>query len=143
MKIFNRTLVFDFGSSKTIVCDEDGLIVFDEHTEISFFSDGKYIVGNKARGFYSREYEVVKPIVQGYVDNCDAFELYVKGVVRKLVRFPRLCLKTAIIAVPGKMIDDEDALQSFIGPFRKIGIKDIRFIPQSIGALHGSQMQHK
>lgn len=139
MKIFNRTLVFDFGSSKTVVCDEDGMIVFDEHTEISFFSDGRHIVGNKARGFYSCHYEVVKPITQGYVNNYYAFELFVKGIVKKLVFFPRLCLKTVIIAVASKIIDDKNVLKAFMMPFKKIGIKDIRFIPQCIGALQGAQ----
>lgn len=117
MKIFNRTLVFDFGSSKTVVCDEDGMIVFDEHTEISFFSDGRHIVGNKARGFYSCHYEVVKPIIQGYVNNYYAFVLFVKGIVKKLVFFPRLCLKTVIIAVASKIIDDKNVLKAFMMPF--------------------------
>ena len=37
MKCFNRILIFDFGTSKTRVC-ENGKIVFDEPTEISYFS---------------------------------------------------------------------------------------------------------
>ena len=39
MKIFNRTLVFDFGSTNTVVC-EDGQVVFDERTAIAIMSNG-------------------------------------------------------------------------------------------------------
>lgn len=68
MKLFNRTLVFDFGSSNTVVCENDQ-VIFDELTEISYFSDGNVKIGCKARGFYSIDYKVVKPIVNGDVDN--------------------------------------------------------------------------
>ena len=61
MKCFNRILIFDFGTSKTRVC-EDGKIVFDEPTEISYFSDGHIHIGYKARGFYSMHYDVINPI---------------------------------------------------------------------------------
>lgn len=134
MKCFNRTLIFDFGTSRTRVC-ENGYVVFDEPTEIAYFSNGDMRIGNKARGFYSMHYKVVNPIVNGGVENYDAFEMYVTRVVRKLVRFPRLCLKTVVVAVPNDMIGDVEATaceRAFFEPFRKIGINDIRAIPRGI-----------
>ena len=134
MKCFNRILVFDFGTSNTRVC-ENGKIVFDEPTEISYFSDGHIDIGYKARGFYSMHYDVINPIINGGVNNYDAFETYVYRVVRKLVRFPRLCLKTVVIAVPNDMIEDVETTAyegAFFEPFRKMGIKDIRSIPRGV-----------
>lgn len=55
------------------------------------------------------EYKLIRPIVNGYVEDYDAFEMYIKGVVKKLVRFPRLCLKTVIIAIPNDLVGDENA----------------------------------
>ena len=49
---------------------------------------------------------MIKPIVDGSVNNYDTFEDDVKGVVNKLVLFPRLCLKTVLISVPNDMIGD-------------------------------------
>ena len=134
MKCFNRILIFDFGTSKTRVC-EDGKIVFDEPTEISYFSDGHIHIGYKARGYYSMHYDVINPIVNGGVNNYDAFEAYVTRVVRKLVRFPRLCLKTVVIAVPNDMIGNIQTTpfhMPLFKPFRKMGIKDLRAIPRGI-----------
>jgi actin-like ATPase involved in cell morphogenesis len=134
MKCFNRILVFDFGTSKTRVC-ENGKIVFDEPTEISYFSDGHIHIGYKARGFYSMHYDVINPIINGGVNNYDAFETYVYRVVGKLVRFPRLCLKTVVIAVPNDMIGDIETTaceRALFEPFRKMGIKDIRAVPRGV-----------
>ena len=64
-----------------------------------------------------------------------AFETYVYRVVGKLVRFPRLCLKTVVIAVPNDMIGDIETTASeraLFEPFRKMGIKDIRAVPRGV-----------
>ena len=100
MRIFNRTLVFDFGTSNTVVCDENGEVIFDEGTVIVYYADGYVEIGKRA--YLSREGERkhIKPIVNGYVDNYDAFEEYVKRLVKKLVFFPRLCLKTVVMQFP-------------------------------------------
>lgn len=140
MKIFNRTLVFDFGSRRTVVCDEDGQVVFYEPTLILIWGNGKTYIGDKARLIYdSYDYSTFRPIEEGRIVNQDHFDAFAKGVCRKLVPFPRLRLKTAIIAVPGTMIDDKDTLKAFSKPFKELGVKDIKFIPQSIGALYGAQ----
>lgn len=71
MRIFNRTLVFDFGSSNTVVCDENGEVIFDEGTVIVYYADGYVEIGKRA--YLSREGERkhIKPIVNGCVDNYD------------------------------------------------------------------------
>ena len=130
------SLVFDIGSSNTVVCENDK-VLFDEHTLISISSKGNVVIGNKARGFYSDYYEIFKPIVEGKVVNYDCFETFVKKVVRKLVRFPRLCLKIVVIAIPSNFIVDKNSLKLYSEPFKKMGVKDIRFIPQCVGLLHG------
>lgn len=143
MKCLNRTLAFDFGSSNTVVC-ENGQVIYDEPTEVAMFSDGAILIGAKARIFYSGEPKLIKPIVHGYVNDYDAFEVYVKGVVKKLVRFPRLCLKTVIIAIPNDLVGDENASvcdRAFFEPFRKMGVKNIKTIHKSDAAFLGSQMR--
>ena len=47
MRIFNRTLVFDFGSSNTVVCDENGEVIFDEGTVIVYYA---WIRRNRQKG---------------------------------------------------------------------------------------------
>ena len=76
MGIFSRTLIFDFGSSNTVVC-EDGKVVFDERTEIAYFVDGYVEIGYRARTLREGERELINPIVNGYVNNYNAFEDYV------------------------------------------------------------------
>lgn len=141
MKFFNRTLVFDFGSSKTIVC-EDGKVVFDEPTLVTYWPKGVANIGNKALLMRMQINDgTVKPIVNGYVGSYEDFEVYVKAVVKKIVLFPRLCLKTVVIAIPNDMSGDENATacdRAFFEPFRKMGIKDIRTIHRGIAALMGS-----
>ena len=141
MKFFNRTLVFDFGSSKTIVC-EDGKVVFDEPTLVTYWPKGVANIGNKALLMRMQINDgTVKPIVNGYVGSYEDFEVYVKAVVKKIVLFPRLCLKTVVIAIPNDMSGDENATaceRAFFEPFRKMGIKDIRTIHRGIAALMGA-----
>lgn len=141
MKFFNRTLVFDFGSSNTIVC-EDGKVVFDEPTLVTYWPKGVANIGNKALLMRMQINDgTVKPIVNGYVGSYEDFEVYVKAVVKKIVLFPRLCLKTVVIAIPNDMSGDENATacdRAFFEPFRKMGIKDIRTIHHGIAALMGS-----
>lgn len=138
MKFFNRTLVFDFGSSNTIVC-EDGKVVFDEPTLVTYWPKGVANIGNKALLMRMQINDgTVKPIVNGYVGSYEDFEVYVKAVVKKIVLFPRLCLKTVVIAIPNDMSGDENATacdRAFFEPFRKMGIKDIRTIHRGIAAL--------
>ena len=75
MKIFNRTLVFDFGSSKTIVC-EDGKVVFDEPTLVTYWPKGVANIGNKALLMRMQINDgTVKPIVNGYVGSYEDFEI--------------------------------------------------------------------
>lgn len=141
MKFFNRTLVFDFGSSNTIVC-EDGKVVFDEPTLVTYWPKGVANIGNKALLMRMQINDgTVKPIVNGYVGSYEDFEVYVKAVVKKIVLFPRLCLKTVVIAIPNDMSGDENVTacdRAFFEPFRKMGIKDIRTIHRGIAALMGS-----
>ena len=141
MKFFNRTLVFDFGSSNTIVC-EDGKVVFDEPTLVTYWPKGVANIGNKALLMRMQINDgTVKPIVNGYVGSYEDFEVYVKAVVKKIVLFPRLCLKTVVIAIPNDMSGDENATaceRAFFEPFRKMGIKDIRTIHRGIAALMGA-----
>lgn len=141
MKFFNRTLVFDFGSSNTIVC-EDGKVVFDEPTLVTYWPKGVANIGNKALLMRMQINDgTVKPIVNGYVGSYEDFEVYVKAVVKKIVLLPRLCLKTVVIAIPNDMSGDENATacdRAFFEPFRKMGIKDIRTIHRGIAALMGS-----
>lgn len=141
MKFFNRTLVFDFGSSNTIVC-EDGKVVFDEPTLVTYWPKGVANIGNKALLMRMQINDgTVKPIVNGHVGSYEDFEVYVKAVVKKIVLFPRLCLKTVVIAIPNDMSGDENATacdRAFFEPFRKMGIKDIRTIHRGIAALMGS-----
>lgn len=142
MKNFYRTLIFDFGSSSTVVCDECGRILFDEATEIAYFVDGCIEIGQRSRIFCEGERKLIKPIVCGYVNNYDAFEDYVKRLVKKLVFFPRLCLKIVVIAIPNDWAENESASEcsgAFIEPFRKMGIKNIRIIHRSLAAYQGSK----
>lgn len=143
MKFFNRTLVFDFGSTSTVVC-EDGQVIFHEWTAISYLSSGDVRIGCKAFGNFSTDYKTVKPIVNGYVNDYEAFEKYVRLLVKKLVLFPRLCLKTVVIAFPNDLVGDENASacdRAFFEPFRKLGVKDIRTIHRGVAAYLGSIKQ--
>lgn len=142
MRIFNRTLIFDFGSSNTVVCDENGEVIFDEGTVIVYYADGYVEIGERAYILREGEREWLKPIVNGYVNNYDAFEDYVKRLVKKLVLFPRLCLKTVVVAIPNDLTENECASEcgsAFIAPFRKVGIKDIRIIHRSLAVYLGSK----
>lgn len=106
MKIFNRTLVFDFGSTNTVVC-EDEQVVFDERTAIAVMSNGHVFAGDRAFAYFSDiNYQLIKPIEGGVVVDEEAFEKFVKAVVRKLMWFPRLRLKTVVIAIPNEMIQE-------------------------------------
>lgn len=141
MKYFYRTLIFDFGSSNTVVCDENGEVIFDEGTVIVYYADGYVEIGERAYLSREGEHKHIKPIVNGYVNNYDAFEEYVKRLVKKLVFFPRLCLKTVVIAIPNDLAEDENSSacdRAFFEPFRKIGIKDIRVIHRSVAAYLGA-----
>ena len=109
--------------------------MFDEATEIAYFVDGCIEIGQRSRIFCEGERKLIKPIVCGYVNNYDAFEDYVKRLVKKLVFFPRLCLKTVVIAIPNDMIGNVETTaceRAFFEPFRKMGIKDLRAIPRGI-----------
>ena len=145
MKSFYRTLCFDFGSSNTIVCDGNGQVVFDEPTMIaSFYGPNEPIlIGNKAMiAPQIGPCKCIKPIIKGYVGDYEAFESYVKGIIRKIVLFPRLCLKTIVIAMPDDLVGDEDAFacyRAFFEPFRKMGVKDIRTIHKSIAVFLGTK----
>lgn len=135
MKFFNRTLAIDFGSSNTVVY-EDGQLIFDEPTVIIVFQHGKIREGNRACGFFDSEYESIRPIVCGNVENKKAFEAYVKRILKRIVKFPRICLNGVVIAVPNDINEDEKA--AFCEPFRKLGVKNIRLIPKSLAACLGS-----
>lgn len=145
MKSFYRTLCFDFGSSNTIVCDGNGQVVFDEPTMIaSFYGPNEPIlIGNKAMiAPQIGPCKCIKPIIKGYVGDYEAFESYVKGIIRKIVLFPRLCLKTIVIAMPDDLVGDEEAFacyRAFFEPFRKMGVKDIRTIHKSIAVFLGTK----
>lgn len=145
MKSFYRTLCFDFGSSNTIVCDGNGQVVFDEPTMIaSFYGPNEPIlIGNKAMiAPQIGPCKCIKPIIKGYVGDYEAFESYVKGIIRKIVLFPRLCLKTIVIAMPDDLVGDEDAFacyRAFFEPFRKMGVKDIRTMHKSIAVFLGTK----
>lgn len=145
MKSFYRTLCFDFGSSNTIVCDGNGQVVFDEPTMIaSFYGPNEPIlIGNKAMiAPQIGPCKCIKPIIKGYVGDYEAFESYVKGIIRKIVLFPRLCLKTIVIAIPDDLVGDENTYacdRTFYEPFRKMGVKDIRAICRSVAACMGAQ----
>ena len=146
MKCFHRTLVFDFGSVNTVVCDEDGNVLFDEPTVIAelYCQNGKLLIGHKA----SMAPEIghckffIRPIVRGYVNDYDAFETFVKAVVKKLVHFPRIWLKTVVIAIPDDLFGDKNASacdRAFFEPFRKMGVKDIRTMHKSIAVFLGTK----
>lgn len=145
MGIFNRTLIFDFGTSNTVVCDENGTVLFDEPTMIaSFYGPNEpLLIGNKALiAPQIGHCKFTKPIIRGYVNDYEAFETFVKGVVKKLVLFPRLCLRTVVIAIPNDLAGDENASacdRAFFEPFRKIGVKDIRAIHRGVAACLGAQ----
>lgn len=147
MKHFNRTLTFDFGASNTKVY-ENGRVVFDEPTVVAHWPNGAASIGRKALIYYSRycedrsisNCELIKPIINGYVGNYDAFETYVKGVVKILVRLPWLCLRTVIIIIPDDLVGDDNASacdRAFFEPFRKMGVKNIRTIHKSYAAYLG------
>lgn len=135
MNIFKRTLTFDFGSSNTVVC-EGGCVVYDEPTEIAVLYYGSVKVGITARAFYSCKSERIKPIVNGLVDNHEAFEAYVKGVLRKIIWFPQICLNTVVIAVPNDM--DKCGITALCEPFRKRKIKNIMIIPRGVASCLGN-----
>ena len=128
MKFFNRTLVFDFGSANTVVC-EDEKVVFDERTTIAIMSDGDIYIGNRACAFFSCDYELIMPIKDGVVVNAEAYEKFVKALLKKLMWFPRLCLRTVVVAIPNEMIKDgtlTEAGRMLCEPFRKMGVKEIK-----------------
>ena len=138
MKFFNRTLVFDFGSSTTVVCENDE-VVFNEPTAIAIWPNGRAVIGYKAFMCYSvLPQDQFKPIVAGRVEHHEAFEAYVKVLVKKLVRFPRLCLKTVVLAIPDDMLKDENTEEcdkAFFEPFRKLGVKEFKVVPHSIAGF--------
>ena len=140
-KFFNRTLVFDFGSTNTVVC-EDGQVVFDERTAIAVMSNGHVFAGDRAFAYFSDiNYKLIKPIEGGEVVDDEAFEIFVKAVVRKQVWFPRLCLKTVVIAVPNDMIQEGAITTSgkaYCEPFHRMGIKEVKMVPHGIAAYLGS-----
>ena len=144
MKIFNRTLVFDIGTKNTIVC-ENGQVVFDERTKIAFSSSkGDVEIGSRAGLYSTDDYRLVDPIVGGIVRNQEAYDKYVKCICKKLVWFPRLFLKSVVIALPNHVVSnksDDAAIRAYIKPFRELGVKDIKIIPQGIAAHFGSQKQ--
>jgi rod shape-determining protein MreB len=137
MKFFKRKLAFDFGSSNTVVC-ENGNVIFDEPTMIASFHgpNESILIGNKAlQAPQIGPCKFVRPILHGYVNDYAAFEAYVKAVVKKLVLFPRLCIKTVVIAIPNDMVGDEnisDCERALLEPFRKLGVKDIRTIHNGV-----------
>jgi hypothetical protein len=117
-------------------------VIYDEGTVIVYYVDGYVEIGERA--YISREgkREYIKPIVDGYVNNCDAFEDYVKRLVKKLVFFQRLCLKTVVIAISNDLAGDENASacdRAFFEPFWKMGIKDIRIIRRSLATYLGTK----
>ena len=145
MKCFYRTLIFEFGSSNTVVCDEDGNVLFDEPTMVaSFYGPNEpLLIGNRAlRAPQIGHCKFTKPIIRGYVNDYDAFETFVKGVVKKLVLFPRLCLRTVVIPIPNDLAGDENASacdRALFEPFRKMGVKNIWTIHRSVAACLGTQ----
>lgn len=150
MKCFHRTLIFDFGSANTIVCEKDH-IVFDEETIISVWPKGDIDFGRKARMLYCGEKKgfwgkwdagegnrTYFPISCGYVADYHSFEAYVKGVVKKLARFPRFC--SVIIAIPDELSDDEFGsmvTRAFLDPFLELNVNNVRTISQSVAAAAG------
>lgn len=142
MKLFNRTLVFDFGSTNTVVC-EDGQVVFDERTAIAVMSNGHVYAGDRAFAYFSDiNYQLIKPIEGGVVVDEEAFEKFVKAVVRKLMWFPRLRLKTVVIAIPNEMIQEGKITTSgkaYCEPFHRVGIKEVEMVPHGITAYLGSR----
>ena len=150
MNFFNRTLTFDFGSANTVVC-EKYQIVFDEETIISVWPEGDIDFGRKARMLHWREKrgfwgkwpagecnKTYFPISSGYVADFSSFEAYVKGVVKKLARFPRFC--SVIIATPDEFSDDEFGSmvnRAFLDPFLELNVNSIRTIPQSVAVASG------
>lgn len=143
MKLFKRSFTFDFGTANTVVC-KNGQVVFDEPTLVSVWPDGLVEVGQEARrllygermgclgGPIGHANKYVWPISGGYVADCDAFASYVKGVFKRLSRFPRLC--SVLIAIPDDFSVDGS---TFCAPFYEMGIKDVRFINQSVAASVG------
>lgn len=150
MNFFNRTLTFDFGSANTVVCVK-GQIVFDEETIISVWPEGNIDFGRKARMLHWREKrgfwgkwpagecnQTYFPISSGYVTDFSSFKAYVKGVVKKLARFPRFC--SVIIAMPDELSDDEFGsmvTRAFLDPFLELNVNNVRTIPQSVAAAAG------
>ena len=113
MNFLNRTLIFDFGSANTVVCEKDH-IAFDEESMISVWPEGYTDVGHEARKLYCGEKKgfwgkwdagesnrTYFPISGGCVADYGSFKAYVKGVVKKLVRFPRFC--SVVIAMPDEL----------------------------------------
>ena len=145
MKYFNRTLTFDFGASNTRVYENDR-VIFDEPTVVAHWPNGEVSIGRKAQIYHSRycegksksNCELIKPIINGYVGNYDAFEVYVRGVVKLFVRLPRLCLREVVIVIPDDLVGDENASacdRAFFEPFRRMGVKDIKTIHRSVAAF--------
>lgn len=58
MKRFHTTLIFDFGSVNTVVCDEDGNVLFDEPTVIAelYCQNGKLLIGHNDLTKYVTNY---------------------------------------------------------------------------------------
>ena len=123
MGFFRKKLIFDFGTANTVVCS-DGKVVYDNLTLFRVWSDN----GLNDRYFF--------PVSGGYVEDRDAFEKYVKSVIRKLTLFPRL--SSVLIAVPDEVSGAETSVvQDFMLPFKKLHVKDIRTVPQSVAACAG------
>ncbi len=150
MNFLNRTLIFDFGSANTVVC-EKGLIVFDEDTMISVWPEGFIDIGREARMLYCGEKKgfwgkwsagecnkTFFPISSGYVADFSSYEAYVKGIVKKLSRFPRFC--SVVIAMPDELSDDEFGsmvTRAFLDPFLELNVNNIKTISQSLAAAAG------
>ena len=155
MGFLRKSLTFDFGSANTVVC-ENGQIVFDETTLISVWPEGYIEVGQDARrlrdgekvGFWGQWpagecNKTFYPISNGYVGDFYAFDSYVKGVLKKLTWLPRLC--SVRIAIPDDLSCDEGDMctRVFYDPFYVKGIKDIKFIHQSVAASIGLNLSAK
>ena len=106
-------------------------------------SNGHVFAGDRAFAYFSDiNYQLIKPIDGGGVVDEEAFEKFVKAVVRKLMWFPRLRLKTVVIAIPNEMIQEGNITTSgkaYCEPFHRMGIKDIKVIGQGVAAYLGSR----
>ncbi len=138
MNFLNRTLAFDFGSANTVVCEKDH-IVFDEETMISVWPEGCIDVSREASIGCREGNRTYFPVSGGYVADSDHFEAYVKGVVKKLARFPRF--RSVVIAMPDELSDDKSGNRAFLDAFVKLKVKNVKTVPQSVAAVAGLGLQ--